>query len=73
MRAVKKWVVLILLVLESCLTTIPFVVSWMLSAVVLSVWAGILMARSKSEEEKARMLTTMWTLPPPADPSPPSK
>lgn len=48
-----------LLALESCLTAVPFVVSWMVCAIILSAKAGYLMAKA-DVADKAKTLDTLF-------------
>jgi hypothetical protein len=57
----------LLLGLESLLTAAPFVVSWMLCAIALSVKAGYLMAKA-SPDQRAKALDTLWTGTDPSEP-----
>jgi hypothetical protein len=48
-----------LLALESCLTAVPFIVSWLICAIFLSVKAGYLMARADAAR-KGEILDKLW-------------
>jgi hypothetical protein len=55
--AAVRW---ILLALESTLTALPFIVSWLVCAVILSIQAGYLMAKADSAQKETILQNLPW-------------
>jgi hypothetical protein len=51
-----------LLALESCLTAVPFIMSWLICAIIFSAKAGYLMAAADAAK-KAQILDALWPTP----------